>query len=69
MKVQMHTFVHGPNDCVLFLASLLIGIMLRNVPYINVAMYIKPEWSFVLRQMSLGIILGEAGVEVDKQAS
>ena len=50
-----------------FLASLFIGIFLRNVPGVNVAKYIDPEWAFTLRQMALGIILGEAGVEVDKE--
>nr|XP_039272727.1 sodium/hydrogen exchanger 9B1-like [Styela clava] len=49
------------------LASLVVGIILRNVPGISVAKWIKPNWSFTLRQMALGVILGEAGVEVDKQ--
>ncbi|XP_076822414.1 sodium/hydrogen exchanger 9B2-like [Clavelina lepadiformis] len=49
------------------LASLFIGIFLRNVPVVNVAKYIDPDWAFTLRQMALGIILGEAGVEVDKE--
>jgi len=46
-----------------------MGIILRNVPVINVAKEIDPDWSFTLRQMALGVILGEAGVEVDKEVS
>lgn len=55
------------SSIVNFTASLIIGIILRNVPGISCAKYIYPNWSFTLRQMALGIILGEAGVEVDKQ--
>jgi len=48
------------------LASLIVGILLNNLPTIRVARQIDPAWNEVLREMSLGIILGEAGVEVDK---
>jgi len=48
------------------LASLIVGICLNNLPTIRVGRQIDPAWNEVLREMSLGIILGEAGVEVDK---
>ena len=47
-------------------ASLIVGICLNNLPTIRVGRQIDPAWNEVLREMSLGIILGEAGVEVDK---
>ncbi|XP_078489713.1 sodium/hydrogen exchanger 9B2-like [Ciona intestinalis] len=49
------------------LASLFTGIILANASGIAVAKAIDPDWSFTLRQMALGVILGEAGVEVDKE--
>ncbi|XP_039256548.2 sodium/hydrogen exchanger 9B2-like isoform X1 [Styela clava] len=49
------------------LGSLLIGILLRNVPGINIATDIDELWSSRLRNMALGIILGRAGLEVDKK--
>lgn len=49
------------------MASLFIGIALRNIPVIDiVGKSIEPRWSHIIREMALGIILGEAGLEVDK---
>jgi len=53
-------------------ASLFVGIFFKNVKfywhggYHAIADAIDPVWSSTIRQMALGIILGEAGLEVDK---
>ena len=56
-------------NILIYAASLIIGIFFNNVPTIRVGRQIDHTWSHVLRNMALGIILGEAGVEVDKAVS
>lgn len=48
---------------------LLAGVALRNIPYINVAKDIDPDWSSSLRSLALAIILIKAGLELDGSVS
>ena len=43
------------------LGMLLVGLLLKNVPYINVAQTISKEWSSALRNLALVVILTRAG--------
>ncbi|KAJ8022525.1 Sodium/hydrogen exchanger 9B2 [Holothuria leucospilota] len=50
------------------LGMLMMGFILRNVPYVDIATDIDPSWSSVLRSMSLVIILLKAGLGIDTTA-
>ncbi|XP_071508916.1 sodium/hydrogen exchanger 9B2-like [Diadema antillarum] len=50
------------------LGMLIVGFLLRNIPVINVAEDINPEWSSSLRAMALVIILLQAGIGLDAGA-
>jgi Kef-type K+ transport system membrane component KefB len=50
------------------LGMLLVGIMLKNVPYISVAKGLDPAWSAALRSTALAIILLRAGLGLDPAA-
>ncbi|XP_039273607.2 sodium/hydrogen exchanger 9B2-like isoform X1 [Styela clava] len=50
------------------LGMLIAGFCLRNIPGINVAKYIDPNWSSALRSIALSIILVKAGLELDASA-
>ncbi|KAG8005885.1 Sodium/hydrogen exchanger 9B2 [Nibea albiflora] len=43
----------------------LLGLLLRNVPYITDAVYIDTHWSAALRNIALSIILTRAGLGLD----
>uniref|UniRef100_W5KAD4 Solute carrier family 9 member B2 n=1 Tax=Astyanax mexicanus TaxID=7994 RepID=W5KAD4_ASTMX len=44
------------------LGMLLMGLVLRNVPYVSEAVYIDQKWSSALRSVALAIILTRAGL-------
>ncbi|XP_043918055.1 sodium/hydrogen exchanger 9B2 isoform X2 [Protopterus annectens] len=50
------------------LGMLLAGFLLRNVPVIRDATYIKHQWSSALRNLALVIILVRAGLGLDPKA-
>lgn len=50
------------------LGMLLVGIMLKNVPYISVAKGLDPAWSAALRSTALAVILLRAGLGLDPAA-
>ncbi|XP_076824736.1 sodium/hydrogen exchanger 9B2-like [Clavelina lepadiformis] len=50
------------------LGMLIMGFVLRNVPYIDVAKYIEPKWSSSLRTIALTVILTRAGIGLDGKA-
>merc|ERR1719427_2205312 len=51
------------------LASLLMGLALRNLPApVNIAVYIEGESSKKLRELALTVILTAAGLEIDPDA-
>ncbi|KAK3547219.1 hypothetical protein QTP86_017715, partial [Hemibagrus guttatus] len=47
------------------LGMLLMGLVLRNVPYVNDAVFIDQKWSSSLRSIALAIILTRAGLGLD----
>ena len=47
---------------------LIVGFMLRNIPYINVATHIDKNWSSALRSVALVVILLRAGLGLDAKA-
>lgn len=68
MSLTNNSLINGKSSTPFYSpGSLLVGILLRNVPGIDVAKYIDNVWSTKLRNMALGIILGRAGLEVDKK--
>ena len=50
------------------LGMLVIGFMLRNVPYINIAKDINKDWSSSLRSIALVVILIRSGLGLDISA-
>ncbi|XP_002731851.2 sodium/hydrogen exchanger 9B2-like, partial [Saccoglossus kowalevskii] len=50
------------------LGMLLVGMMLRNAPYINVAKDIDQPWSLALRDIAFTVILIRAGLGLDAEA-
>ncbi|XP_070544797.1 sodium/hydrogen exchanger 9B2-like [Ptychodera flava] len=50
------------------LGMLIVGVALRNIPYINVAKDITPEWSIALRNVAFTVILIRAGLGLDASA-
>ncbi|XP_077999046.1 sodium/hydrogen exchanger 9B2-like isoform X2 [Glandiceps talaboti] len=50
------------------LGMLIVGVLLRNVPYINVAADIEADWSMTLRNIAFTVILIRAGLGLDAQA-
>lgn len=50
------------------LGMLLVGIILKNVPYIAVARGLDPNWSAALRSTALAVILLRAGLGLDPTA-
>lgn len=44
---------------------LVVGFVLRNVPYIDVAKHIDSRWSATLRSIALVVILIRSGLELD----
>ncbi|KAB5546771.1 hypothetical protein PHYPO_G00075770 [Pangasianodon hypophthalmus] len=50
------------------LGMLLMGLVLRNVPYVNEAVFIDQKWSSSLRSIALAIILTRAGLGLDPAA-
>jgi NhaP-type Na+/H+ or K+/H+ antiporter len=50
------------------LGMLVVGIVLKNVPYISVARGLDPAWSAALRSTALAVILLRAGLGLDPQA-
>ncbi|KAF4078381.1 hypothetical protein AMELA_G00198630 [Ameiurus melas] len=50
------------------LGMLLMGLVLRNVPYVNDAVFIDQNWSSSLRSIALAIILTRAGLGLDPAA-
>ncbi|XP_033644443.1 sodium/hydrogen exchanger 9B2-like [Asterias rubens] len=50
------------------LGMLIVGFMLRNIPYINVATHIDKNWSSALRSVALVVILLRAGLGLDAKA-
>lgn len=50
------------------LGMLLVGILLKNVPYISVARGLDPAWSAALRSTALAVILLRAGLGLDPTA-
>jgi len=44
---------------------LVVGFLLRNVPYIDVAKHIDNQWSATLRSVALVVILIRSGLELD----
>ncbi|XP_039257713.1 sodium/hydrogen exchanger 9B2-like [Styela clava] len=60
---------HGFPPLPKLLASLLMGVMLANLPPpVNFAEYIHPHWSWSLRTLALAVILTRAGLELDPKA-
>ena len=47
---------------------LLVGIILKNVPGVDVARDIHPEWASALRSVALAVILLRAGLGLDPAA-
>lgn len=47
------------------LGMLIVGILLKNVPYVNVGRDINPNWSGILRNTALTVILIRAGLGLD----
>ena len=47
---------------------LIVGFILRNVPKIDVAKDINPQWSSTLRSVALAVILLRSGLGLDIQA-
>ncbi|XP_070544796.1 sodium/hydrogen exchanger 9B2-like isoform X2 [Ptychodera flava] len=58
------TFIKLPP----LLGMLIVGVLLRNIPYINVAKDIEPEWSISLRNIAFTVILIRAGLGLDAKA-
>ncbi|KAG1694103.1 Sodium/hydrogen exchanger 9B2 [Nymphon striatum] len=52
----------------LYFSMLLVGFLLRNVPHINVAANLNPQWASALRSIALVVILIRAGLGLDPQA-
>ncbi|KAG1663790.1 Sodium/hydrogen exchanger 9B2 [Nymphon striatum] len=50
------------------LGMLVVGFLLRNVPHINVAANLNPQWASALRSIALVVILIRAGLGLDPQA-
>ncbi|XP_067937026.1 sodium/hydrogen exchanger 9B2-like [Watersipora subatra] len=50
------------------LGMLIMGCILGNVPYINVAKYIDSGWSAAIRSVALAVILTRAGLGLDPKA-
>jgi len=50
------------------LGMLVVGILLKNVPYIDVGRGLDPNWSAALRSTALAVILLRAGLGLDPQA-
>jgi len=50
------------------LGMLVVGIILKNVPYISVARGLDPAWSAALRSTALAVILLRAGLGLDPAA-
>ncbi|XP_033097085.1 sodium/hydrogen exchanger 9B2-like isoform X2 [Anneissia japonica] len=50
------------------LGMLIVGLVLANVPHIDIAKDITPSWSEVLRNIALAVILIRAGLGVDAKA-
>ncbi|XP_062871454.1 sodium/hydrogen exchanger 9B2 [Trichomycterus rosablanca] len=50
------------------LGMLLMGLILRNVPYVTEAVFIDQKWSSSLRSIALAIILTRAGLGLDAAA-
>jgi len=50
------------------LGMLVVGILLKNVPYISVARGLDPAWSAALRSTALAVILLRAGLGLDPAA-
>ena len=63
MLTQKYSF-----DLLLNAASLLMGLMLRNLPAPgNIGSYIDDETSIILRRLALTVILTRAGLEIDPE--
>ncbi|KAG1663788.1 Sodium/hydrogen exchanger 9B2 [Nymphon striatum] len=52
----------------LYFSMLVVGFLLRNVPHINVAANLNPQWASALRSIALVVILIRAGLGLDPQA-
>ena len=52
------------------LGMLLVGILLKNIPHMDVivAEGLQPKWSSILRKMALAVILLRAGLGLDPSA-
>ena len=50
------------------LGMLIVGILMKNVPYIDFAKYLDDSWASALRSVSLTIILLRAGLGLDPVA-
>ncbi|CAE1272954.1 SLC9B1_2 [Acanthosepion pharaonis] len=50
------------------LGMLIVGIILKNVPYIDIGQDIDPTWSGILRNTALTVILIRAGLGLDPEA-
>ena len=50
------------------LGMLIVGIMMKNIPYIDFAKYLDDSWSSALRSVALTIILLRAGLGLDPAA-
>ncbi|XP_035377424.1 sodium/hydrogen exchanger 9B2 [Electrophorus electricus] len=50
------------------LGMLLMGLILRNVPYVSDAVYVDQQWSSSLRSIALAIILTRAGLGLNPSA-
>ena len=50
------------------LGMLIVGFLLRNIKYINIAKSIDPGWSSALRNTALAIILLRSGLGLDTKA-
>ena len=57
--------VYRPDT--IFLASLLMGVALRNIPGINVAKDINDETGAMFREIALTVILTRAGLEIEPE--
>jgi NhaP-type Na+/H+ or K+/H+ antiporter len=47
---------------------LIVGILMKNVPYIDFARYLDDSWASALRSVALTIILLRAGLGLDPSA-
>ena len=47
---------------------LIVGILMKNVPYIDFARYLDDSWASALRSVALTIILLRAGLGLDPAA-